>query len=50
MEGMGLLYTQKLLHEGSVVTEGQKYVLRSDVLFGQPEPAVEKEEWRCILQ
>eukprot|EP01118_Nematostelium_gracile_P001612 TRINITY_DN11676_c0_g1_i1.p1 TRINITY_DN11676_c0_g1~~TRINITY_DN11676_c0_g1_i1.p1 ORF type:complete len:200 (-),score=61.11 TRINITY_DN11676_c0_g1_i1:8-607(-) len=46
--GNALVYTQKLLHEGSVVTGGRKYVLRSDILFGKPSP--QQEGWSCLVQ
>lgn len=32
--GSGLVFTYTMLHEGSAVTKGVKYVLRTDVLFG----------------
>lgn len=31
--GMALLFQHRLLHEGSEVTEGVKYVLRSDIMY-----------------
>lgn len=34
-QGMALVFDHKLLHEGAAVTEGRKYVLRSDVMFGR---------------
>jgi hypothetical protein len=34
--GLGLIFDHYLLHEGTRVIEGQKYVLRSDVMFGPP--------------
>jgi len=49
--GMGLVYTQKLLHEGSVVAQGRKYVLRTDILFAKPPPPQPQEQgWSCIVQ
>jgi prolyl 4-hydroxylase len=33
--GMALVFDHYLLHEGTVVLEGQKYVLRSDVMYGR---------------
>jgi len=48
---MGLVYTQKLLHEGSVVAQGRKYVLRTDILFAKPPPPQPQEQgWSCIVQ
>jgi hypothetical protein len=32
--GMALVFDHGLIHEGSAVTRGMKYVLRSDVMFG----------------
>lgn len=32
-EGMALIFLHKLYHEGSEVLEGQKYVLRSDIMY-----------------
>jgi len=32
--GMALVFAHGLIHEGSEVTEGVKYVLRSDVMYG----------------
>jgi prolyl 4-hydroxylase len=32
--GMALVFEHGLLHEGAAVTEGTKYVLRSDIMFG----------------
>jgi len=37
--GMALVYSQKLLHEGSVVKSGKKYVLRTDIIFSKPTQA-----------
>lgn len=34
--GMALLFEHELIHEGSEVTSGVKYVLRSDVMYGLP--------------
>lgn len=34
--GRALLFIHDTWHEGAVVTEGMKYVLRSDVLYGAP--------------
>jgi hypothetical protein len=31
--GMALLFQHRLLHEGSEVTSGVKYVVRSDVMY-----------------
>ena len=30
-----LIFTHTLVHEGSAVTSGRKYVLRSDIMFGR---------------
>jgi predicted 2-oxoglutarate/Fe(II)-dependent dioxygenase YbiX len=35
--GMALVFKHNLLHEGSAVTSGRKYVLRSDVMFTRVE-------------
>jgi len=32
--GMALLFQHQLLHEGCVMESGVKYVLRSDVMYG----------------
>jgi hypothetical protein len=32
--GLALIFDHYLLHEGTLVVEGQKYVLRSDVMYG----------------
>ena len=32
--GRALVFAHGLIHEGSEVTRGMKYVLRSDVMFG----------------
>jgi len=48
--GLALIYTQKLLHEGSLVTKGRKYVLRSDILFGKVSDSPPAEGWSCSLQ
>jgi len=48
--GLALIYTQKLLHEGSLVTKGRKYVLRSDILFGKLSDSPPTEGWSCSLQ
>jgi hypothetical protein len=34
--GLALVFDHYLLHEGTRVVEGQKYVLRSDVMYGPP--------------
>ena len=34
--GLALIFDHYLLHEGARVLEGQKYVLRSDVMYGPP--------------
>jgi hypothetical protein len=34
--GLALVFDHYLLHEGAQVLEGQKYVLRSDVMYGPP--------------
>jgi prolyl 4-hydroxylase len=36
--GLALVFDHYLLHEGALVVEGQKYVPRSDVMFGPPGP------------
>jgi hypothetical protein len=38
--GLALVFDHYLLHEGAVVVEGQKYVLRSDVMYGPPGSGV----------
>jgi hypothetical protein len=35
-EGMALVFVHSTLHEGAVVKSGQKYVLRTDVMYGRP--------------
>lgn len=37
--GAALLFQHHLLHEGSTVIAGHKYVLRSDVMYRRPPPA-----------
>ena len=32
--GLALVFDHDLLHEGAAVVEGQKYVLRTDVMYG----------------
>jgi hypothetical protein len=34
--GLALVFDHYLMHEGAPVVEGQKYVLRSDVMYGPP--------------
>lgn len=34
-EGMALIFEHELVHEGAELTEGVKYVLRSDVMYGR---------------
>lgn len=34
--GMGLLFQHPIIHEGSVVTSGVKYVARSDLMYRRP--------------
>eukprot|EP01119_Soliformovum_irregulare_P020824 TRINITY_DN6806_c0_g2_i1.p1 TRINITY_DN6806_c0_g2~~TRINITY_DN6806_c0_g2_i1.p1 ORF type:complete len:235 (-),score=36.70 TRINITY_DN6806_c0_g2_i1:38-697(-) len=51
--GMVLVYTHRLLNEGSVVTDGRKYVLRTDIMFGQPSAEEPKPQgWgsTCSIQ
>lgn len=36
--GSVLLFTQDLLHEGTLVTEGIKYTLRTEVMYEPPKP------------
>jgi len=31
--GMGLLFQHPIIHEGSIVTSGVKYVARSDLMY-----------------
>lgn len=38
--GLALIFDHYLLHEGAVVTAGQKYVLRSDIMYGAPSGPV----------
>jgi hypothetical protein len=35
-EGMALVFVHRTWHEGAVVKSGQKYVLRTDVMYGRP--------------
>jgi prolyl 4-hydroxylase len=37
--GKGLLFQHPILHEGSVVTSGVKYVVRTDLMYRKPEAA-----------
>ena len=39
-QGMALVFLHSLYHEGSEVTQGVKYVLRSDVMYRTNEPAI----------
>jgi hypothetical protein len=34
--GMALVFVHRIWHEGAVVESGQKYVLRTDVMYGRP--------------
>ena len=34
-EGTGLVFVHRIWHEGAVVESGQKYVLRTDVMYGR---------------
>jgi prolyl 4-hydroxylase len=36
--GMSLIFLHQLMHEGAEVKEGEKYVLRTDVLYPTPYP------------
>jgi hypothetical protein len=33
-EGMALVFVHRTWHEGAVVASGEKYVLRTDVMYG----------------
>jgi len=48
--GKVLIFTQHLLHEGSVVVKGRKYVIRTDVMFAKP-PADSGQQagWTCVV-
>jgi prolyl 4-hydroxylase len=35
-EGMALVFVHRIWHEGVVAEKGQKYVLRTDVMYGRP--------------
>jgi prolyl 4-hydroxylase len=35
-EGTALVFVHRIWHEGAVVESGQKYVLRTDVMYGRP--------------
>jgi prolyl 4-hydroxylase len=37
-EGMALVFIHRVWHEGTVVEDGQKYVLRTDVMYGMLTP------------
>ena len=39
--GMALVFYHRQLHEGMPVVKGRKYVLRTDVIYRHPKPAVE---------
>ena len=36
-EGMALVFVHRIGHEEAIVTSGQKYVLRTDVIYGPPK-------------
>ncbi len=36
VQGTALVFDHRTLHEGAVVQSGQKYVLRTDVMYGRP--------------
>jgi prolyl 4-hydroxylase len=36
-EGAALVFAHRIWHEGAVVESGQKYVLRTDVMYGRPD-------------
>ena len=38
-----------MLHEGSVVDSGRKYVLRADVMFGKPVAEQPQAEGYCSI-
>ncbi len=35
-EGTALVFVHRIWHEGAVLESGQKYVLRTDVMYGRP--------------
>ncbi len=35
--GMAIVFNHEILHEGSQITDGQKYIMRTDVLFEKLE-------------
>lgn len=37
--GSALIFLHSIWHEGAVVQSGQKYVLRTDVMYGSPSPS-----------
>jgi hypothetical protein len=41
-EGMALVFVHRIWHEGALVESGQKYVLRTDVMYG---PAAKPSTW-----
>jgi hypothetical protein len=50
IQGDAIVYTHALLHEGSVVVKGTKYVLRCDIMFGkQQTAAAQTSSDGCII-
>ncbi|KAF9202391.1 hypothetical protein BGZ49_007441 [Haplosporangium sp. Z 27] len=41
--GQVLVFQHDLVHEGSEVTEGVKYVIRSDILYGPPDHSIHQQ-------
>jgi len=46
IKGMALIFNHHILHEGGIVSQGTKYIMRSDILFNReiPPPIDPKEE------
>lgn len=32
-QGMGIIFNQKIYHEGTTVTSGYKYIMRTDIFY-----------------
>ncbi len=48
-EGMALIFVHRIWHEGAVVESGQKYVLRTDVMYEKPpKPGPETEKGAIV--
>eukprot|EP01119_Soliformovum_irregulare_P003847 TRINITY_DN1489_c0_g1_i6.p1 TRINITY_DN1489_c0_g1~~TRINITY_DN1489_c0_g1_i6.p1 ORF type:complete len:292 (+),score=37.76 TRINITY_DN1489_c0_g1_i6:576-1451(+) len=43
--GMAIIFNHDILHEGGIVSEGRKYICRSDIIFRREEPS-QDESWQ----